>query len=239
MSIADILLNLAGKLSTTLQKINASLRQKGQTDAASFDDVPDKINAISGGSANPILQDKTITPSESQQDVSADDGYDGLNVVTVEPIPNEYIIPSGQIKISASGTYNVTQYSSAVVSVSGLYLYEYTGTAVSPHEIEIWVPTDVLDEKGYSYYPRSIIFMSDDDSLSVETDAIYCGHVARNSTTTTYTGAIIYRTSAGTPVQRAYTCEAACDTLGNFTLSHTTSIAQSYKCSSYKFWLIW
>lgn len=43
------------------------------------------------------LQDKTVTPTESEQTVSADYGYAGLGEVTVNPIPSNYHDMSGSL----------------------------------------------------------------------------------------------------------------------------------------------
>lgn len=66
----------------------------------------------------PTLQAKTATPTESQQTIEPDSGYDGLSSVTVGAIPSEYIIPSGSETKTANGTYDVTALAQLVVSVA-------------------------------------------------------------------------------------------------------------------------
>lgn len=59
---------------------------------------------------------KTATPTKASQTISPDTGK-LLSSVTVNPIPDEYIIPTGSQTITTNGTVDVTNLASVVVNV--------------------------------------------------------------------------------------------------------------------------
>ena len=63
------------------------------------------------------LQEKETTPTKEIQQIIADQQYDGLSKVIVNAIPDEYIIPSGEINISQNGTYDVKDKINAIVNI--------------------------------------------------------------------------------------------------------------------------
>ena len=66
---------------------------------------------------DPITQEKEVMPTKEVQIIEPDKNYTGLSKVTVNPIPNEYIIPSGEIEFTQNGTYDVADKASAKVNI--------------------------------------------------------------------------------------------------------------------------
>ena len=66
-------------------------------------------------------QSWSFTPAETTQtkSIEPDTGYKGLNgvLITVNPIPSQYIVPSGSTSITTNGSHDVTAYETAVVDV--------------------------------------------------------------------------------------------------------------------------
>lgn len=58
-----------------------------QTNNSSLEEIITQLNKMPNAGGDVELQDKTITPTTSQQTVTADEGYDGLNIVTVDAMP--------------------------------------------------------------------------------------------------------------------------------------------------------
>ena len=104
-------------MATTVSYKNDTLTTIGFNNSATLttqgtwleDDITINVDALN-------LQTKTVTPSGSTQSITKDSTYDALGTVTVNPIPSNYIIPTGTIQISGNGTYDVSAYATAEAS---------------------------------------------------------------------------------------------------------------------------
>lgn len=89
-----------------------NITENGEHDVAEFESVNVVVES------EPInLQEKSVTPSKSTQTIEPDDDHDGLSKVTVNPIPSEYIVPSGTVSVTENGTHNVREAESVSVNV--------------------------------------------------------------------------------------------------------------------------
>lgn len=65
-----------------------------------------------------LKETKSATPTKSTQTINATSGK-LMTSVTVNPIPDQYIIPSGSQTIDANGTYDITSLAQVIVNVAG------------------------------------------------------------------------------------------------------------------------
>lgn len=68
----------------------------------------------------PTTEERTVTPQTYTQTVTPSSA-DYLSKVTVNPIPSNYIVPSGTKTITENGTHDVNTYSSARVEIPTTY----------------------------------------------------------------------------------------------------------------------
>lgn len=88
-----------------------------QSNNIRLDDILETINSLPEDRGEPVLQDLTVTPNEWTQVFAPDADHDAIGTVTVHPIPEEYIIPSGTKNITSNGTHDAKAYESVSVNV--------------------------------------------------------------------------------------------------------------------------
>lgn len=137
----------ANNLTAFLTGIANALRaKKGTTELINPQDFESEIT-----SGTTTLQNKTITPTKSEQTIRADAGYNGLESVKVEAIPSEYIDTTSGTATGTDILKGKTAYakgalitgtlttSSITIAVNGTTSSETTGTLYN--EITVNVPT--------------------------------------------------------------------------------------------------
>lgn len=82
------------------------------------------------GSAAPVLQEKTITPTKSAQEIIADEGYDGLSKVNVSAIPNSYVDTYLATAVAADLNSGKTAYAKGV-KITGTQIIQHYYTSTS------------------------------------------------------------------------------------------------------------
>lgn len=103
----------------------------------------------------PALQDKTATPTKSAQQIKADTTYYGLGTVTVAPIPDNYVIPTGNVSITSNGTHNVSGKVNAVVNVK---------PALEAKTVSPMTTSQVITPSSADYYGLSKVTVNAVDS---------------------------------------------------------------------------
>lgn len=99
---------MSNNYNTQLQSNNTDL----QAILTSINELPE------AGGGDPVLQDKTVTPTTSIQTVTADSGYDGLDTVTVNAMPT-VTQATPAITVNSSGLITATATQTAGYVVAG------------------------------------------------------------------------------------------------------------------------
>ena len=173
------------------------------------------------------MQEKEVIPTKEQQEIVPDKNYDGLSKVIVDKIPDEYIIPTGNIEIIENGVYNVREKETATVNIPEPKLGTKNITSNGVYKAS----DDELD--GYS-------------EVTVETSGVdindYFEHIlptgtnAQNYYDQYYRGSGWFKAIKQYPVPEVGTdmqCAFVCWPFGDLPLVDTSKVTEAYQAFAY------
>lgn len=97
----------------------------------------------------------TVTPSESEQTLRTADKLVKSDIF-VNPIPSEYIVPTGSMEITENGQYDITEKASVSVDVPIPPQRVVTGTFVGNGTTEITIPAPFDPDIIIAYSPNKL-----------------------------------------------------------------------------------
>ena len=145
----------------------------------------------------PPLETATVTPTKQTQEIEPISAY-GLSMVTVNPIPSEYIIPTGTQSIVQNGQYDIAEKAAVDVQVPNTYTAEDEGKVVSSGALVSQTSRTVSDNGTYDTtlnnevvvnnedYSEALVAFGVEDDLAdgIEAMTTYANEVTGESDTT-------------------------------------------------------
>lgn len=124
-------------------------------------DVTDKAEAAVN--VQPPLETATVTPTKQTQTVEPTAPNYGLSRVTVDPIPSEYIIPSGTQSIVQNGQYDITEKAAVDVQVPNSYTASDEGKVVNNGALVAQTSRTVSDNGTYDTTLNNEVVVNNED----------------------------------------------------------------------------
>lgn len=144
-------------------------------------------NGKTGTSQLTTQATKTVTPSKTAQTAVSKNVYT-LGAVTVAAIPSDYIVPTGDLSITANGSYDIHDKASVTVNVSAAgtkNVQAYIGTASVSSTSYTATAVSLTVAKTGTYTVTWMGWRSTNSGTSGS--QLYIGNTAYGSATTSFT----------------------------------------------------